>query len=194
MTKTEFKDYCGSAQYHADAAVSSAPVTTHTNPRFDVNAAGVIGMVDLLTAQELCRGEKRDKTHYAYLKDDKYFSTWNRGFVATAHMHHTQCVLDEWYVPTSDVDFAVLKKMQTFMYAVFEDNLKTGKGKALVSQFELTCDAQSIYRELKKHAISSTATQLSGDTMLQYITTARFPGNWRGTAYEFVLHWKEQVI
>jgi hypothetical protein len=63
-----------------------------------------------------------------------------------------------------------------------------------VSQFEATRDAQSIYRELKKHALSSTAAQLSGDTLLQYITTARFPGNWRGTAYALVLHWKEQVM
>ena len=29
--------------------------------------------------------------------------------------------------------------------------------------------------------------------MLKYITAARYPGNWRGTAYAFVLHWKEQV-
>jgi hypothetical protein len=46
---------------------------------------------------------------------------------------------------------------------------------------------------LKKHAKSSTAAQLSGDSLLQYITTARFPGSWRGTSYAFVLHWKEQV-
>jgi hypothetical protein len=35
---------------------------------------------------------------------------------------------------------------------------------------------------------------LSGDTLLQYITTTRYPGNWRGTSYEFVLDWKEQVM
>ena len=80
------------------------------------------------------------------------------------------------------------------MYAVLEDHLKTDKGKSLVSHYETTRDAQSIYRELKKHALSSTAAQLSGDTLLQYITTARYPGNWRGTAYGFVLHWKEQIM
>jgi hypothetical protein len=63
-----------------------------------------------------------------------------------------------------------------------------------VSQYEETHDAQSIYRELKKHALSSTAAQLSGDTLLQYITTTRYPVNWRGTSYEFVFHWKEQVM
>jgi hypothetical protein len=84
--------------------------------------------------------------------------------------------------------------MQTFMYAVLEDHLKTDKGKSLVSHYELSRDAQSIYRELKKHALNSTAAQLSGDTLLQYITTARFPGSWRGTSYGFVLHWKEQIM
>jgi hypothetical protein len=55
-------------------------------------------------------------------------------------------------------------------------------------------NAQSIYRELKKPALSSTAAQLSGDMLLQYITTTRYPGNRRGTSYEYLLHWKEQVM
>jgi hypothetical protein len=76
------------------------------------------------------------------------------------------------------------------MNAVLEDHLKTDKGKLLVSHFETNRDTQSIYRELKKHALSSTAAQLSGDTLLQYITMACFPGSWRGTSYGFVLHWK----
>jgi hypothetical protein len=196
MTKVEFKEYCGSAEYFADAAKIGLPPVVHSNPRtpYDATASGNTGTIDLLTAQEFRRGVKRDKTHYADLKDDKYFNTWNRGFVATAHMHHTQHVLDEKYIPTTEIDIAVFKEMQTFMYAVLEDHLKTDKGKSLVSQFESTRDAQSIYRELKKHALSSTAAQLSGDTLLQYITTTRFPGSWRGTAYAFVLHWKEQVM
>jgi hypothetical protein len=93
-----------------------------------------------------------------------------------------------------DVDIAVFQEMQTFMYAVLEDHLKTDKGKSLVSQYETSQDAQSIYRELKKHALSSTAAQLSGDTLLQYITTAHYPGSWRGTSYGFILHCKEQVM
>jgi hypothetical protein len=63
------------------------------------------------------------------------------------------------------------------MYAVFEDKLKTDKGKMLVSNYKTTRDAQRIYKELSKHATSSTAAQLSGDTLLKYITSARYPGN-----------------
>jgi hypothetical protein len=77
--------------------------------------------------------------------------------------------------------------MQIFMYAVMEEHLQTDKGKSLVSQYEEDHDAQKIYRDLKKHALGSTAAQLSGDTLLKYITTARYPDSWRGTSFAFVL-------
>ena len=186
ITKTEFEEYCGSAEYHEDVATGLAPKTKVFPPPMNTN--------DGLTALEFRRGVKRDKTHYTALKDDKHFNSWNRGFVATAHMHHTHLVLDARYRPVTEDEKAVFHEVQTFMYAVLEENLKTDKGKSLVSQFELTRDAQRIYYELKKHAQSTTAAQITGDTLLQYITTARYPGNWRGTSYSFVLHWKEQVM
>jgi hypothetical protein len=180
-TKTQFLEYCSSPDYHDDVAVGLASKTN----------VGTLVACDSLTAQEFRRGVKRDKTHYMDLKDDKHFNSWNRGFVATAHMHHTHLVLDENYKPSSPTDVAVFQEIQTFMYAVLEEHLKTDKGKSLISQYESSQDTQSIYRELLKHAKSSTAAQISGDTLLQYITTARYPGNWRGTSYAFVLHWKE---
>jgi hypothetical protein len=45
-----------------------------------------------------------------------------------------------------------------------------------------------------KHALSSTAGQLSGDTLIQYITTTQYPSTWRGTSYAFVLNWKEHIM
>jgi hypothetical protein len=74
------------------------------------------------------------------------------------------------------------------MYAVMEENLKSEKGKSLISEFEEKRDAQSVYLELKKHALGSTVAQLSWDTLLQYITTSRYPGIWRGNSFNFVLH------
>jgi hypothetical protein len=193
FSKLLFREYCCSDEYTEDLKACGAnpsPPMVKSSP----GISGIVGSLDSLTVQEFRRGVKRDKTHYEDLKDDKYFSSWNRGFVATARMHHTDLVLDENYIPKTDEEKFVFKEMQIFMYAVLEDHLKTGKGKSLVSQYEDDHDAQSIYRELKKHALSSTAAQLSGDTLLQYITTTRYPGNWRGTSHEFVLHWKEQVM
>jgi hypothetical protein len=181
IKKKAFEDYMSSAEFREDLAACEAPIKPPPP-----TVSSVTATTGDLTVQEFRRGVKRDKTHYEDLKDDKFFNTWNRGFVATAHMHHTQLVLDETYIPKTDSEKAVFKEMQTFMYAVLEDHLKTDKGKSLASQ--------SIYRELKKHALSSTTAQLSGDTLLQYITMACFPGSWRGTSYGFVLHWKEQVM
>jgi hypothetical protein len=64
----------------------------------------------------------------------------------------------------------------------------------LVSQFEGTCDTQSFDQGLMKHALSSTAAQLSGDTLLQYITATQYPSTWRGTLHAIALSWKEQIM
>jgi hypothetical protein len=99
-------------------------------------------------------------------------------FVATAFIHHTHHVLDdEEYFPKTPTKIGLFQEMQTLMYAVFEEQLKTDTGKLLVSQYKMICDAQSIYsKELKMHAKSSTAALLSGGTLLNYITSARLPG------------------
>jgi hypothetical protein len=79
------------------------------------------------------------------------------------------------------------------MYAVMEEHLKTDKRRSLVSKYEAENDAQSIYRELKKHGTLSTAAWLAGDTLTKYTINARYPGEWRGTSFGFVLHWQEQL-
>jgi hypothetical protein len=187
ITVQQFNDYCSSMEFHDDLEAGLVSRTPKSTP-FANNHNN-----DELTASEFRRGIKRDKSHYSELKEDKYFNVWNRGFVATAFMHHTQFVLDEEYIPKTPTEQGVFTEMQIFMYAVFEEKLKTDKGKSLVSKFESTRNAQSLYTELLRHAKSSTAAQLSGDTLLTYITGARFPGNWRGKSHAFVLHWREQV-
>jgi hypothetical protein len=97
------------------------------------------------------------------------------------------------YVPQDDVSKAAFEEMLIFMYGVMAEHLKTDKGKSLVSQYEKDHDSQSIYCDLKKHALGYISAWLSGDALLKYITSARYPGNWLGTASAFVLHWKEHV-
>jgi hypothetical protein len=72
--------------------MSGAPQKPNLLPRGN-NA--ITSATDDLTALEFRKGVRRDKPHYTDLKDDKYFTTWNRGFVATAHTHHIHQVLDE---------------------------------------------------------------------------------------------------
>jgi hypothetical protein len=87
----------------------------------------------------------------------------------------------------------VFKEMQAFMYVVLNVQRKNDKVKSLVSQFRSTIDAQGIYHEPKKHALSLVEAQLLGDTLLQDIKKTRFPENWSGKAYNFVIYWKSQV-
>jgi hypothetical protein len=100
-----FIEYMRSAEYQEHMACGSVALKGNG---VSSNSFGSSPLGDL-TVQEFCRGIKRDKTHYEDLKDDKYFNSWNRGFVATAHMHHTHLVLDEAYTPVTDVDKAVFK-------------------------------------------------------------------------------------
>jgi hypothetical protein len=90
ISKPEFKEYCRSDDYVVDLAADGLPAKTNAYSRgANANAADATDTSDSLTAQEFRKGVKRDKSHYTDLKDDKYFTTWNRGFVATANMHHT---------------------------------------------------------------------------------------------------------
>jgi hypothetical protein len=66
-----------------------------------------------MTVQEFRRGARGDKAHDVDLKDDKYFSSWNPGFVATAYMHHTHIVLNEKYVPKTPNEIKVFQEIQT---------------------------------------------------------------------------------
>jgi hypothetical protein len=66
--------------------------------------------------------------------------------------------------------------MQTFMYAVSQDHHKSDKGRSSASQCDKKYDAEGIYRDLAKHALSSTAAPLVDDTLLQYVITTRYQG------------------
>jgi hypothetical protein len=205
LKKSAFDEYICSEEYAEDNAVAtiSAMVSLQAPPSTGggsgnsgasgTAATGSNVVSGTMTAQEFRRGVKRDIAHYTNFKDDEHFSAWHRKFVATACMLHTHLVLGPKYVPQDDVAKAVFEEMQIFMYAVMAEHFKTEKGKSLVSQYEKDQDAQSIYRDLKKHALGSTSAWLPSDKLLKYITLARYPGNWRGTASAFVLHWNEQV-
>jgi hypothetical protein len=187
LQKSAFDEYIRSEEYAEDNAAASilaaaslrAPPSTGSGSgnvgTSGTTATGGNVVPGTMTAQEFRHGVKRDIAHYTNVKDDEHFSTWHWKFVATACMHHTHLVLDPKYVTQDDVAKAAFKEMQIFMYAVMAEHFKTDKGKSLVSQYEKDHDAQSIYRDLKKHALGSTSAWLSGDALLKNITSAWYP-------------------
>jgi hypothetical protein len=124
MSEIEFDYYFGISEYHADLANGLTPST---------KLASTLVQAGELIASESQRGIKRDKLHYAELQDDKHFNTWKCGFVAATFMHHTQFVFDGDYVPVTWTEVGLFREMQIFMYDVFEEMLKTDKGRLLAS-------------------------------------------------------------
>jgi hypothetical protein len=161
FSHTRLEEHCSLDDYNDDLTGVSKPVST------SIYSGNVVASGEM-TVQEFRRGVRRDKAHHVHLKDDKYFNLWNCGFVATAYMHHSHLVLNKKYVPKTPNEIEVFQEIQTFMYVVMEEKLKLEKGKSLISEFKEKHDAQSVYRKLKTHALGSTATQLSGDTLLDH--------------------------
>jgi hypothetical protein len=88
FSRTRFEEYRGLDAYNDELTGFSKPVSALRNGG-NVFASGEI------TVQESRCGVRRDKPHYVDLKDDNYFNSWNRGFAATAYMHHTHLVLNK---------------------------------------------------------------------------------------------------
>ena len=59
------------------------------------------------SAQDFCKGNKRDKAHYAVLKDKKVWDDWKRGVESTATTHTCENVLDPVYDPNTVDDVAL---------------------------------------------------------------------------------------
>ena len=140
------------------------------------------------------RGIKRDISSFIPLKTDNAWDNWNRSTAAQAHAQDVADVLNPKYVPLSTSDRDLFAEKQKYMYAVFEKNLLTDVGKALVRKYQSTFDAQRIYDELSQYALQSTQATMDASTLLQYITTARLGHDqWKGTLHAFILHWQDQV-
>ena len=103
-------------------------------------------------------------------------------------------VLDPLYVPSSQEQIDLFDEKQKFVFAVFDKNLLTDKGKALVRAYQATYDAQKVYKELQEYALQSTKASMDASMLLSYITTSRIgDGKWKGTMHAYILHWQDQV-
>ena len=76
------------------------------------------------------------------------------------------------------------------MFAVFEKNLLTDQGKAIVCDHAYRCDAWQVYIELKTYSLESTKASLESARLLEYIVgTSIDDSTWKGMAEGFILHW-----
>jgi len=111
-----------------------------------------------------------------------------------AHAQDVSEVLDSLHVPVTQDDKDLFKEKQKYMFAVFDRTLLTDIGKALVCEHETDFDAQKVYAKIVKYYLKATKASLDSSNLLSYITSAHHgSGVWKGSTYNFILHWQDQV-
>lgn len=187
LTKKEFDDFRVSPTFLAGHPGTTVPIPA-TSASISTQQPKAKDPV-----LEFKRGIKRDINLFSAIKEDKQWDAWQRATIAQACAQDVSEILDSNYVP-APADANLFDEKQKYMFAVFERNLLTDQGKALVRDYADKYDAQSIYRDLSAYALHSTKAALDSSNMLSYITSVRLgDGSWRGSTHAFILHWQDQV-
>ena len=104
-------------------------------------------------------------------------------------------VCNTTYRPKISDEKDLFAKKQTYMFAVFTDQLQTDYGRTLIQEHQDYSDAQAVYRKLQKHALKSTKAAIKSSYLLAYLTTAKFGSDsWRVTCNIFLLHWASNSV
>ena len=103
------------------------------------------------------KGIKREIAAYPSLKDERHFDGLKRSLFIVAKTHNCNGVLDPNYTPSSGPEQKELfEAKQTFMFSVFNANLKTDMGKTIVRRHLANTDAQAVWKELSEHMRTSS--------------------------------------
>ena len=138
---------------------------------------------------------KRNPAVYNAIKDDDHFDRWNRGLKAMAEVQDVAQILEHKYIPTPHTEDEILFAMkQKYMYAVFQKNILTDKGKEIVRKYTNTSNAQKIYEEYYKYCMDSINSRLGAKKYLADITNSSLGDRkWQGTLHKYIIHWREQA-
>ena len=140
------------------------------------------------------KGIKHDPTLFLSFKIEKQWVSRQHSTLAQARAQDVADVLNPTYAPSLIEDKLLFEEKQKYLYAVFEQQLQTDKGKALVHEHDATLDAQAIYAALLDHYTKSVKASLDQSQLMIYITTIKIgDGSWRGLAASFVLNWQDKV-
>ena len=139
------------------------------------------------------KGTKRDASVYSIFKNDKYYDTFQRSFLANLKAQGLYDVADPDHDPENgDTDEKELfKGKQSFVYSVQVISLQTEKGRELVKEFE--GDATSIIFKLHHYHTKSNVAQHDIITLTTDITNLTLNDSWKGTVRQFLSHFKEKL-
>ena len=105
------------------------------------------------------QGTKRDASVNPIFKNDKYYDTFQRSFLANLKAQGLYDVADPDHDPENGDTYEkeLFKGKQSFVYSVLVTSLQTEKGRELVKEFE--GDARSIILKLHHYHIKSNVAQ-----------------------------------
>ena len=134
------------------------------------------------------KGTKRDASVYPIFKNDKYYDTFQRSFLANLKAQGLYDVADPDHDPEyGDIyEKELFKGKQSFVYSVLVTSLQTEKGRELVKEFE--GDARSIILKLHHYHTKSNVAQHDIITLTTEITNLTLNDSWKGTVRQFLSH------
>ena len=139
------------------------------------------------------KGTKRDASVYPIFKNDKYYDTFQRSFLANLKARGLYDVADPDHDPESgDIyEQELFQGKQSFVYSVLVASLQTEKGRELVKEFE--GDARTIILKLHHYHTKSNVAQHDIITLTTDITNLTLNDSWKGTVRQFLSHFKEKL-
>ena len=139
------------------------------------------------------KGTKRDAYVYPIFKNDKYYDTFQRSFLANLKAQGLYDVADPDHDPESgDIyEQELFQGKQVFVYSVLVTSLQTEKGRELVREFE--GDARSIILKLHHYHTKSNVAQHDIITLTTDITNLTLNDTGKGTVRQFLSHLKQKL-
>ena len=139
------------------------------------------------------KGTKRDASVYPIFKNDKYYDTFQRSFLANLKAQGFYDVADPDHDPESgDIyEKELFQGKQSFVYSILVTSLQTEKGRELVKEFE--GDARSIILKLHHYHTKTNVAQHDIITLTTDITNLTLNDTWKGTVRQFLSHFKEKL-
>ena len=131
------------------------------------------------------KGTKRDASVYPIFKNDKYYDTFQRSFLANLKAQGLYDVADPDHDPESgDIyEQELFQGKQSFVYSVLVASLQTEKGRELVKEFE--GDARSIILKLHHYHTKSNVAQHDIITLTTEITNLTLNDSWKEQSDNF---------
>jgi hypothetical protein len=137
------------------------------------------------------KGIRRDVNAYKELKEERYYDSWIKSVRANAKLHGVALVLDKNYKPEGEEAINDFLDMQTFMWAIAVNTIKTAKGKHLIRENDE--DPQKVFALLHSQLKESQLAEYSADDIEDKLKALSLT-KWTGTYVSFLDHFSTQLF